>query len=476
MSTSPPFTYPAASVAFIDLATFSEQEGFLYGGPTAITWFVRGVQKANWASVVPIVLRSQGIFNFGQRNASACLNRSGDYVLAVWFRVFIPQVSLGVAVNGVPPANIFNDATIRWTRNLMHNIFDRVNITFNELTVEEFDNFWLDQNYQFRLRGSKRVGYRNMIGDIGTMTTPVGPGVALGPGQYFSCPLPFWFTEDSGVALPIAAIPFNDVKINYSFNALADLIVVNGGTAAAGPFGASPGTISEVVVFGQPNTIPSFQDPQTFAHYAVVHNDERVKMGDAPRDMLIKQVQIVQQAPFKDVTTNSSFDLRLSHSAIAFFYAAQNVSTQGEQSNYSTAPGGSGVDPIAFSALLYESTVRVAMGSDYFSLMVPYLQSSAIPEDTGYHMWSYALDAWLYNPCFSTNYSKLANVSIVHTMSPACVNSASTVAPVDQFGVPITHNVNGVTVPFPQTYQHNFELMNWNIGRVANGSFGQPTL
>ena len=29
-----------ASVVFIDLATFAELEGFIYGGPNAITWFV----------------------------------------------------------------------------------------------------------------------------------------------------------------------------------------------------------------------------------------------------------------------------------------------------------------------------------------------------------------------------------------------------------------------------------------------------
>lgn len=480
------FSTPATSVVFIDLATFSEQEGFLYGGPHAITWFVRGVQKSNWFSMVPIQLRSQGLHDFGQKNASASVNRSGDYVAALWFRTQIPKIALGVSVSGAPVANIFTDATIRWTRYVMHNLFEKVSITFNELTLEEFDSFWLDFNYQFRLRGSKRMGYRNMVGDIAQMYTPVGPGVALGTGGYFTCPLPFWFSEDTGVALPVAALPFNDVKVNYTFRRLDELIVLDGGTLATGgpggPGTGVPGTYADIVVFGQAGRVPALVDPQTFATYAVVHNDERVKMGDAPRDMLIHQVQSIQQTPFKDVSTRSSFDLRLSHSIVLFCFAARNTSLQGDLSNYTTLPGTAtygtcaGVDPIAFSALLYENSTRLAMGSDYYMWTEPYFKCTAIPDETGYHIWSYAADAWLYNPAGSTNYSKLANVSIVHEMSPACIAAADATSPVDPSGTLIQHNVNGVTVNFPQTFAHIFLARNWNIARAANGSLGQPTL
>lgn len=81
----------SASNVFIDLATFSEQEAFLYGGPSAISWFVASVQKANWFSIIPIQLRQTGSIDFGANNVSASVNRSGDYVLGTWFRAQIPQ-------------------------------------------------------------------------------------------------------------------------------------------------------------------------------------------------------------------------------------------------------------------------------------------------------------------------------------------------------------------------------------------------
>jgi len=512
------YSTPATSVVFIDLATFSEQEGFLYGGPNARTWFVRGVQKSNWFSYVPIQLRCNGTQDFGQKNSSASINRSGDYVLHVWFRTLIPQVVLGNATTG-PQIN--NDASIRWCANLMHNIFEKVTLTHNELTVMEFDSFWLDFNTEFRLSASKALIYNNMIGNISSMTAPVGTygptlnTVTLGPsssnilgeGRYFTCPLPFWFCEDSGVASPVAALPFNDIKVNYTFRSLDYLLILDPGhTGGRAALYSDVQTVNISNSVGGATTVtpsgilPSFVNPQTFAHYAVVHNDERVKMGDAPRDMLIFQVQNVQATPFKDVTTNSSFDLRLSHSIVAFFFAARNTSVQGEWSNYTTLPqyfisapvtysGGnpvvgvsqnsasqSGSNPLADTALLYENSVRLAMGSDYYMWTQPWYMSDA-GGSTGYHMWSYALQPWLYNPTASTNYSKLANVSIVHTCSSDAINAANTVNPTWSGGSQqIQRNTGTSTVAFPQSFAHIFVAKNWNIARVANGSLGHPTL
>ena len=56
------FFNPASpSICFVDLATFSEVTGFLYGGPMASTWFVAGIIKANWFATVNVPLRSIGV-------------------------------------------------------------------------------------------------------------------------------------------------------------------------------------------------------------------------------------------------------------------------------------------------------------------------------------------------------------------------------------------------------------------------------
>ena len=470
-----------ASVTFIDLATFSELEGFLYGGPHAITWFVASVQKANWFSHVPISLRNIGVTaQFGARKASFSLSRQGDYVLSTFLRARFPAIGFKTSVD--PQSG----ATIRWVDNLMHNLIRHVQIEFNDLQVQEYSNYWLDDNFEWRCVGQKRQGYLNMIGMTSNYTTPVGPGASVG-GTALSLPLPFFFGEDSGIALPVAAIPFNDVKITYDFRDWNELVIIN-----PGPDPNSLVSTSDVCTYvngvAQDNQQPALVNVETYAHYAIVHNDERVKMGDAPRDILIHQIQETQVAPFKDITAGrSSFDLRLSHAIVVFTYKAQNISLAqkwsgkfgAEWSNYTTLSsvltpplGVSPADPIAFTTLFYENSVRLANASDYFSLTHPWYFSDAIAENTGYHMYSYGLKPWdPTRPSASTDYSKLANVSLAHDPSNSAVNAVQG----------LYENGDAIDWPyaesaFQQTFQHVFAARNWNILRVANGSAGFPAL
>lgn len=487
MASVPILPIVSAANCFIDLATFSELESFLYGGPLAVSYFVAGVQKANWFSIIPLALRNNGTFALGQQDVSASLNRSGDYVLNVWFSCDFPTLA--------PLVSKLNTDTCRWTRNLMHNIIRRCYITFNELTIQEFDNYWLDFNYMFRIPASKRIAYKQMIGDISTMTTSFDPtgtsatvvnGTTRGMyGGTFSIVLPFWFGEETGIALPVATLPFNDIKINYEFRSVNDLLVFRGTQDVSNLVSLDPitdqntGLPSPTQIFpvGQPN----FRNGLTYAHYAVIHNDERVKMGDAPRDMLIRQVQTVTETDVPLGSNNHSFDIRLSHAIISFFFALRNKTQSGEWSNYTTnfdlgvtsSPAGAPVsqggvgnniyhNPIESTQVLYENNIRLDQSSDFYSRIHPYLYSDAVPDEPGYHMWTYSLRPWdALSPSGSTNFSKIANVSILHRLNNVAKYYLNN--PLIGLGLPLK-------------LANVFVAVNWNIARVAQGSLSHPTL
>lgn len=466
----------SAQVTFIDLATFSELEGFLYGGPNSITWFVASVQKSNWFSFIPISLRLCGSqAQFGANKISYSLSRQGDYVLSVFLRAVWPAIGFASTITQ-------GNCTVRYCDWLMHNLVRHGEIEFNDLVVQEFESSWFDDNFQLRAPGEKRVGYRNMVGMTSAWTLPVGIGASVGGGA-LTLPLPIFFQEDSGVALPVAALPFNDVRITLDFRPFNELIIINPGTTAV--------TVNNIVPYingvAQNSAVPQLTNVECFAHYALVHNDERVKMGDAPRDILMHQIQSTQIAPFKDMTTRNSFDLRMSHAIVCFSYHARNNSLQKffngiyghDQSNYTTLSSVlitstvTGVDPIDFTTLFYENNVRLALASDYFALVHPWYFSDAIPEVTGYHFYAYALKSWdPTRPSGSTNYSKLANVSIAHDPSQAARNAA---AGLYADGSTIVFPT-GAVAPFIQSWEHVFNAKNLNIIRVANGSLGFPTL
>jgi len=309
-----------------------------------------------------------------------------------------------------------------------------------------------------------------MIGEVSDMVTPVELSILgkfLGTGGFFNLPLPFFFTEDSGIALPVAAIPFNDIKINYCLRDWQDMLVINPGSSGL--------TRDQVIahIVDENGKEPKLQQCETFAHYAVIHNDERVLMGKAPRDLLIHQVQHLQEQPFDVLAAQQTYDLRFSHAIHFMAWAAKNITILGEHSNYAvldplnTDPVNlNGFDPIVHSTLIYENTPRVDMGSDYYSTVVPWYWCDAIPDVSGIHGYSYSLEAFGLDPKGSTGYSKLANVSICIKPSDAATLDAT------------NEPSQGTILPTgtARKYRLCYRVRNWNIVRLSGGSLGLPVL
>ena len=468
---------------FIDLATYDELEKYMYGGADSTAYFVRQTRKSTWFSQVPVVLsRASGSPNLGQE-WSVSISRAGDYLLYTWLRVVLPPVA------AVPPyaskqqgQDVTIDTYISWTPNLMHNLIREAAITFNDLVAARFDNYHLDFWSAFTTPAGKQIGYLNMIGMTDDLITPR----KAHPSKILNLPLPFFYARDSGVALPTAALPYNDMRITFSFRYWYELLV-------AWDYITFQDTNETIIVSRVPTvgdlvgTLPEVTSVQVWANYAIVSNDERKRMACAPRDLLIEQVQtapIQSYNPFQN--PNQSYDIRFSHAIKVLFFAVRNTTVPSYWSNYTTRETVAttkipsedallieshfpGLDPIAETSLIYENTQRLAqMGSDYFSLVEPYYAAPVIPVVPGYHMYSYSLDFICLDPLGSTNYGKLTNVSIIPTASQEARNSAEpknlvvAAAVGGQDGLPIYQRA--------QTYSFIVTAVNNNIIRVSGGA------
>jgi hypothetical protein len=379
-------------------------------------------------------------------------------MLQTWLRLTTPSVTLNATNNAGNAA-----ARIRWTRNFMHNIVRECCITFNDLVAARFDNYHLDFWAAFTVPAGKRNGYNNMIGNIDDMTGPHATGAANAiPSFTLNLPLPFFYSRDSGVALPTAALPYNEMRIQFAFRDWSDLLILENSSIT--------GAEQRVALTADQltNGAPVLGNTQVWANYAIVSNDERKRMACAPRDILIEQVQTAPRQAFTPATNaQQSFDVRFSHAIKVLFFAVRNTTWTPEWSTYTTAsptddgavityePAGS-ADPILQTSLIYENTNRLSqMGSDYFSLVNPYFHAPTIPTVTGYHSYSYSLDFICLDPMGSTNYGKLTNVSMVPEASQAAINAASG---------------NGdAGADFNQSYEFIITAVNNNIIRVSGG-------
>ena len=444
---------------FIDLATYDEQERYLYGSDSsAFTYFVRDHHKATWFTQVPVVLsRASGNpdFNGTSNEWSVTISRAGDYLLQTWLRCTLPQLT--------PVTGLY----VRWTNNVGHNLIRECCITFNDLVAARFDSYHLDFWNAFTLPQSKYEGYQNMIGNVDVLTQPAAtnlPKTSL-PEYTLNVPLPFFYTRDTGVALPTAALPYNDMRINFSFRTWEELLEVYVGPV---PVDGTICTSRKPVIsdFSNISSAPSLKNVCVWANYAIVANDERKKMACAARDIVIEQVQTAPLNSFNPRTTsNPQYDIRFSHAIKALYFAVRNRTNASEWSNYTTRPlcllpSGTivdnplAVDPIKDASLLYENTYRLyQMGADYYSFIQPWYDAPRIPTETGYHLYSYSLDLYSLDPMGSTNYGKLTNVSMVLNASSDATDQANT-----------------------SNYEFIVTAVNNNIIRIAGGTLGKKLM
>jgi len=460
---------------FIDLATKDEIEKYMYGGGTSTAYFVRETRKSTWFTQIPVSLsRANGQPDFGA-SWSAQISRAADYLQYTWLRVRLPSVTL-LNTNqffNVPVAGADN-GRIRWTKNLMHNLIRECSVTFNDLVAARFDNYHLDFWAAFTVPASKQVGYDNMIGNVAALIQPHGvaaAGAVSLPEMDLNLPLPFFFARDSGVALPTAALPYNEMLINFTFRPWEDLLVLDN-IAATGSQAVVPVVGTDIA------QTPVIKHAQVWANYAIVSNEERKKMGCSVRDILVEQVQTAPRHTFNPINNpRPTFDIRFSHAVKALMFAVRNNTFKNQWSNYTTAspvvtatttifePSTGAFDPIKHTSLVYENTERLhRMGSDYFSLVNPYYHAPTVPALTGFHLYSYSLCLTDIDPKGSTNYGKLTNVSISPHASQAAIDGANGAGAV------------GSGMNYAQKYEFIVCATNNNIIRIAGGTLGFPVL
>ena len=522
--------------AFIDLATYDALEQFMYGGQKAISYFVRFHTKATWFSHIPTKLSNTGTAAFGSTSWSSSVSRAGDYLLYSWLRLTIPAVALDPVkancnINGGLPANLYRNSEtdgarrIRWTRNFMHNLIKEALLNFNDITAARLDNFFLDFWSAYTTPAGKKDGYYAMIGNVDALINPcnvgtpakenrakltgeldnsvVPPGIVL-PSMVLNLPLPFFYARDTGVALPTAALPYNDMKIQFNFRNLNELLIVDDLVSG----NSRPFQMSDMDAGYLPNA--TLQNVEVWCDYAIVSNYERKQMGLKPRDILIEQVQTASTSSYNATNRTNNFDIRFSHALKALFFGLQNSTNTSEWSNYSSAspvnlaaginletPALTGassvnftpaacVDPLFSTAIKYENSVRQDLSSDYYSMIMPYYHALSIPtgDKVGYHLFSYALDLVSVDPIGSTNFSKLTNVSFQFMTSEVASRTSlgSTTAnynPDTAGHLASIPKINDSAIAgYGRKQQFTVIIigLNHNVIRISGGALGFPVL
>jgi hypothetical protein len=259
----------------------------------------------------------------------------------------------------------------------------------------------------------KRDGYDNMVGNTVGAADQIG-SLAADSGPYrLYVPFQFWFNRNPGLALPLIALQYHEVKLNLEIRPLTDLI-----QGAPLDSGTATGTSIKLYV-----------------DYVYLDTDERRRFAQVSHEYLIEQVQFTGTETVtgsnKNVTLNFNHPVKeliwahtTSNRAQAF---SSTVTGSGCWFNYSGSSTTTGADSFTTALLQLNGHDRFSVRySDYFRKVQNIEHHTRVPRvgsdlagmvsdaKRGYmrqyiYSYSFALSPEEHQPSGTCNFSRIDN-------------------------------------------------------------------
>jgi hypothetical protein len=215
-------------------------------------------------------------------------------------------------------------------------------------------------------------------------------------------PLEFWFCRNVGLALPLIALQYHEVKVNIEFNSMENIRATNQNDdlASSGKVGASQ------------EDFTSFS-ATLWADYIFLDTDERKRFAQLSHEYLIEQLQFTGTESITGNTVKAS-RLSFNHPCKELIWAVRpEPTTEGSNINWNNFTNAENNNEIKDNLI---TTAKLQLnGNDrfaerdgkYFSLVQPYQHHNNIPVNQGINVYSFALKPEEHQPSGTLNMSRI---------------------------------------------------------------------
>lgn len=419
----------------MQLVAYGAQDVYLTGN-AQITFFKTVYRRhTNFAMEMIDQVFTGGRADFGQK-VSCTVARNGDLMHRVFLRATLPRVTVSAAEDGA-------DAQARWVEEVGHALIKCVTLEIGGQTIDKQYGEWLCIYNELTLPAGKRAGYDAMIGNVPELTelkrVPVAVGSEGGccddgatctpddgscaPAYTVYVPLQFYFCRNAGLALPLIALQYHEVKLQVELTELKKLLWSN-----------APSVRARAAAAG-------LLDAALMVEYVYLDTYERRRMAQASHEYLIEQVQFSGADSTGAVAKRVA--LSLNHPVKELVWVAQRADYTGcdggseaaahggpQPFNFSDAwvqdvedGGRGGVNPVARAKLQLNGHDRFAEADGaFFSLVQPYMHHTNVPaRRRGINVYSFALKPEEHQPSGSCNFSRLDSAVLVLQLTPRAV-------------------------------------------------------
>ena len=231
----------------MQLVAYGAQDIYLTGNPQ-ITFFKVVYRRHTNFAMESIEQTFSGDVSLGRR-VTAVISRNGDLIKDMWLEVTWPATTVG-AVYGLGNA-----------------LVKQVEIEIGGQLIDRQYGEWMNIWAELSTPAGKRDVYDTMVGN----QNPAAANATSLTSDYrkMDVPLMFWFNRNPGLALPLIALQYHEVKINLDLETGANLRADSDATAVT----LTGGTL------------------KLWVDYIYLDTDERRRFAQVSHEYLIEQVQ-----------------------------------------------------------------------------------------------------------------------------------------------------------------------------------------
>ena len=280
--------------ALMQLVAYGAQDVFLTGTPEITFWKVSYRRHTNFA-MESIEQTFSGQADFGRR-VTCTISRNGDLCYRTYLQVTLPEINQSMAPSTAGTQGVF----ARWLDFPGEQLIAQVEVEIGGQRIDRQYGDWMHIWNQLTMSAEQQRGYFQMIGNTTQLTYITDPSFADisgpcasagGPSQVCAprkalpettlyIPLLFWFCRNPGLALPLIALQYHEVKINIDFRPIGECLW------AVSTLAGTSGTLSVSTAYQQ-----SLVAASLYIDYVFLDTDERRKMAQNPHEYLIEQLQ-----------------------------------------------------------------------------------------------------------------------------------------------------------------------------------------
>ena len=270
----------------MQLVAYGAQDVYLTGNPQ-ITFFKVVYRRHTNFAMESIEQTFNGTGAFGNK-VQCPVVRNGDLITKMYLRT---TVSAGTSIGA---AGAYSSIKWAWVTSLGHALISSVELEIGGTRIDKHYGEWLTIWNELSRKIGQDRGYDRMIGNVEALTVLDFQH----PAYTMWVPLKFFFCRFDGLALPLIALQYHEVRINFEFLPVEQLLSFE---AASGATGKGLATALGLTL----------SDCSLYVDYIYLDSEERKRFAQASHEYLIEALQFPGSESITGV--NSKFRLNLNH-------------------------------------------------------------------------------------------------------------------------------------------------------------------